>query len=85
MASDIAARGLDIKNVSHIFNLDLPSDTKEYLHRVGRTSRTGEAGTAISIVTDKDLSLIKNMKKILKIEINLKTIYKGKILDSKNI
>ena len=83
VASDIAARGLDIKNVSHIFNLDLPSDTKEYLHRVGRTSRTGEAGTAISIITDKDLSLIKKYEKDFKIEINLKTIYKGKILDSK--
>lgn len=83
VASDIAARGLDIKNVSHIFNLDLPSDPKEYLHRVGRTSRTGETGTAISIVTDKELSLIKKYERDFKIEINSKTICKGKILNSK--
>ena len=83
VASDVAARGLDIKNVSHIFNLDLPSDPKEYLHRVGRTSRTGEAGTAISIITNKELALIKKYERDFKIEINKKDIYKGKIIDSK--
>lgn len=83
VASDIAARGLDIKNVSHIFNLDLPSDPKEYLHRIGRTGRMGESGTSISIITNKDLSLIKKYEKDFKIKINKKDIYKGKIIDSK--
>ena len=57
IASDVAARGLDVKGVTHIFNLDLPEDSKEYLHRVGRTGRAGESGTAISIVTDKETIL----------------------------
>jgi len=53
VASDLAARGLDIEGVSHIFNLDLPEDHKEYLHRAGRTGRVGNSGNCISIVTEK--------------------------------
>lgn len=83
IASDVAARGLDIKGVTHIFNLDLPADPKEYLHRVGRCSRAGERGTAISIITNKELSLIQKYEKDFKIEIASKVIHNGKVLDSK--
>jgi len=81
VASDIAARGLDIKGVTHIFNLDVPEDPKNYLHRVGRTGRAGEKGTAISIIIPKELSLIKRYEKTLKIEILPKDMYLGKIID----
>lgn len=81
VASDLAARGLDIKGVTHIFNLDLPQDSKEYLHRVGRTGRAGKSGTAISIVTEKEKSQIKKYEKIFNIEINEKKIYKGKLMN----
>jgi ATP-dependent RNA helicase DeaD len=82
VASDIAARGLDIKGVTHIFNLDLPQDPKEYLHRVGRTGRAGKLGTAISIVTEKEKSSIRSYERIFNIKIEEKKVYKGEIIDS---
>lgn len=84
VASDLAARGLDVKGVTHIFNLDLPANPKEYLHRVGRTGRAGKYGTAISIVTRKEISLIKRYEKDLNIRIEEKDIYKGRLWDIEN-
>lgn len=81
VASDIAARGLDIKDVNYIFNLDLPEDPKEYLHRVGRTGRAGKEGCAVSIVTKKEISLIKKYEKQFNIEIHHKDIYKGAFVE----
>ena len=54
IASAVAARGLDIKDVSHVYNYDLSRDPQEYIHRVGRTARAGEAGKAITLLTDRD-------------------------------
>ena len=54
VASDVAARGLDIKNVTHIINYDIPKTDKEYLHRIGRTARAGEEGKAISLLAEQD-------------------------------
>ena len=54
IASDVAARGLDIPAVSHVFNYDLPSHAEDYVHRIGRTGRAGRLGTAISIATPSD-------------------------------
>jgi superfamily II DNA/RNA helicase len=81
VASDLAARGLDIEDVTHIFNLDLPEESKGYLHRAGRTGRTGKAGTAVSIVTGNEVSLIKMYENDFNIKIDKKEIYKGKVLD----
>ena len=55
VASDVAARGLDIPDVSHVFNYDVPVHAEDYVHRIGRTGRAGRSGTAITIVTDLDL------------------------------
>jgi superfamily II DNA/RNA helicase len=52
VASDVAARGLDIPDVSHVFNFDVPIHADDYVHRIGRTGRAGRSGTAISIVAD---------------------------------
>lgn len=82
VASDIAARGLDIKGVTHIFNLDLPGDTKGYLHRAGRTGRMGEPGTAITIVTSKEVPFLRKCERELKIKIAEKSISYGKIHDA---
>lgn len=82
ISSDIAARGLDVKDVTHIFNLNLPSDPKEYLHRSGRTGRAGDFGTSISIISPIELSLIKKYEKNLNINIQPKKIVKGKIFDT---
>lgn len=82
ISSDISARGLDIKDISHVINLDLPEDSKQYLHRVGRTGRAGKEGVAISIVSPKELSLIKKYENDFNIKINEKLIYKGGIIDN---
>src|SRR3989344_2282783 len=54
VASDVAARGLDIKNVSHIINYDIPKTSKEYIHRIGRTARAGDYGKVISLLSERD-------------------------------
>lgn len=54
VCTDVAARGLDIKGVSHVYNYDTPRDSKEYIHRIGRTARAGKEGKAISLLTSRD-------------------------------
>ena len=81
VASDLAARGLDIQGLTHVFNLDFPEDEKVYLHRAGRTGRAGKDGTTISLVTDKQALLLEEYAKKLKIGISAKTLSKGKLFD----
>jgi len=54
VCTDVAARGLDIKGVSHIYNYDIPNDSKEYVHRIGRTARAGKEGKAVNILARRD-------------------------------
>ncbi len=54
VCTDVAARGLDIKGVSHVYNYDVPSDAKDYIHRIGRTARAGKEGKAITILASRD-------------------------------
>jgi superfamily II DNA/RNA helicase len=63
-ASDVAARGLDVKGVSHIFNYDTPWHPDDYVHRVGRTGRGGATGRAFTLVTDEDAEAIGNVEKL---------------------
>lgn len=63
-ASDVAARGLDIPDVSHVFNFDLPWQSDDYVHRIGRTGRAGREGFSASLVTPEDLKLLKEIEKI---------------------
>jgi superfamily II DNA/RNA helicase len=64
VASDVAARGLDIKGVSHVFNYDVPWHPDDYVHRIGRTGRAGKTGIAISLVTKEDAESIDNIQKL---------------------
>ncbi len=64
VASDVAARGLDIKGVSHIFNFDTPWHPDDYVHRIGRTGRAGAKGRAFTLVADEDAEAIDNVEKL---------------------
>ena len=65
VASDVAARGLDIPSTSHVFNFDVPHHADDYVHRIGRTGRAGRAGTAISIVTPLDQKSMVAIEKLI--------------------
>ena len=77
IASDIAARGLDIRGVSHVFNFDIPTQSKDYLHRVGRTSRAGSAGCAVSLMTAQELRLVKRYRSELDIALRVGHLSRG--------
>ncbi|MDC4240320.1 DEAD/DEAH box helicase [Clostridium tertium] len=79
IASDIAARGLDIKGVTHVVNFDIPEDSKDYLHRAGRVGRAGETGEVFSLVDDKEEKIIKIHEKNFKINISERDLYRGNV------
>ncbi len=76
VATDIASRGLDIEDLPHVINYELPGDAEDYLHRAGRTGRAGKEGTAISLVCKEEKSKFKEIEKILKYTIKTE-FYKG--------
>ncbi len=63
IATDVAARGLDVRDVSHVFNYHIPFDSESYVHRIGRTGRAGKDGMAISIVTPREFNSLKKIQK----------------------
>ncbi|HEY9554605.1 DEAD/DEAH box helicase [Allosphingosinicella sp.] len=65
VASDVAARGLDIKGVSHVFNFDVPWQPDDYIHRIGRTGRAGATGTAITLATAQDADQLAAIEKLI--------------------
>jgi superfamily II DNA/RNA helicase len=74
VATDIAARGLDIKHVSHVVNFDLPKHPEDYIHRIGRTGRAGNRGIAISLVSRRDWQSLERIQLLLKIKFSFDTI-----------
>ncbi|WP_417880965.1 DEAD/DEAH box helicase [Vibrio sp.] len=80
VTTDIASRGLDIANVTHVINFDMPKHTEEYVHRVGRTGRAGNKGTAISLVGPKDWVSFKNVETYLQQDLTFSVLegLKGK-------
>jgi superfamily II DNA/RNA helicase len=65
VCSDVAARGLDIPDVSHVFNFDVPTHAEDYVHRIGRTGRAGKTGVALSIVTAADQKYIHEIERLI--------------------
>lgn len=63
VATDVAARGLDVERISHVVNYDIPTDTESYVHRIGRTGRAGRSGDAISFVTPREKYLLRHIEK----------------------
>ncbi|NOX15789.1 MAG: DEAD/DEAH box helicase [Epsilonproteobacteria bacterium] len=66
VATDIASRGLDIEELPHVINYELPGDAEDYIHRIGRTGRAGSEGEAISLVCKEEKSVLKDIEKLLK-------------------
>jgi len=64
VCSDVAARGLDIPDVSHVYNFDVPTHAEDYVHRIGRTGRAGKSGTAVSIVTQADQKYVVEIERL---------------------
>jgi superfamily II DNA/RNA helicase len=74
VASDVAARGLDIPSVSHIFNFDVPYHPDDYVHRIGRTGRAGRDGYALMLATPKDSRLVEAIESLTKLPIEKRTM-----------
>ncbi|WP_369813558.1 DEAD/DEAH box helicase [Terrabacter sp. Soil810] len=77
VATDVAARGLDVDRISHVVNHDIPTDTESYVHRIGRTGRAGRSGDAISFVTPRERHLLKAIEKATRqslVPMNLPTV-----------
>ncbi|WP_226375397.1 DEAD/DEAH box helicase [Effusibacillus dendaii] len=83
LATDLAARGLDIEGITHVIHFDAPDTPDQYIHRSGRTGRMGAAGTVISIITENQEGLLKKFGKHLGIPIRKKTLFKGEFVDQK--
>lgn len=65
VATDIAARGLDVENISHVINFDIPASPDDYIHRIGRTGRAERSGDALTLITPEDEEMIRKVEKII--------------------
>ncbi len=81
VSTDLSARGLDIVDITHVFNLDFPKSKNEYIHRSGRTARGNRKGDTISIVTSQNLATIRDYKREFNISIKAKELKEGKLVD----
>ncbi|WP_043931305.1 DEAD/DEAH box helicase [Bacillus sp. EB01] len=79
VATDVAARGLDIQGVTHVVHVDFPRDIEQYIHRSGRTGRMGADGTVISLVTEREERELKIFAKKLNLSVEKRIFYKGQI------
>ncbi len=66
VATDVAARGLDISGVTHVYNFDIPQDPESYVHRIGRTGRAGKAGLAVTLVTPREIGHLRLIEQVAK-------------------
>jgi len=81
VATDVAARGLDVKDVTHVFNYHIPFDPQSYVHRIGRTGRAGKSGQAITLVTTGEFRELQRIQKEVGAEMRLATLEGGEGLD----
>ncbi|MGF7047109.1 superfamily II DNA/RNA helicase [Paenibacillus sp. DS2015] len=85
VASDLAARGLDIEGLTMVINYDPATDSEHYVHRAGRTGRMGRSGTVLSIVTDRQVFIIKKFMKELDVTIELREMFGGKVMNPNEV
>jgi len=69
VATDVAARGIDVENVTHVINYDIPQDPESYVHRIGRTGRAGKTGMAITLVTPREMKQLQHIERTVKVSI----------------
>ena len=77
VATDVASRGLDVKNVSHVFNYHIPFDPQSYVHRIGRTGRAGKSGQAITLVSTEEFRELQRIQKEVGADMRLATMENG--------
>jgi ATP-dependent RNA helicase DeaD len=77
VATDVAARGIDVNDVTHVINYNLPEETENYTHRSGRTARAGKKGVSIAIVTSRDIGRIKDIERIINKKFTKKNVPNG--------
>jgi superfamily II DNA/RNA helicase len=82
LTTDVAARGLDIKGVTHVIHFDFPTDSKQYVHRSGRTGRMGASGIVVSLTTKREESFLNKMSEELEITIHERIVHGGEIKDA---
>ncbi|SFV59272.1 DEAD-box ATP-dependent RNA helicase CshA [hydrothermal vent metagenome] len=85
VATDVASRGLDVKNVSHVFNYHIPFDPQSYVHRIGRTGRAGKSGQAITLVSTDEFRELQRIQKEVGADMRLATIDSGGELNQRAI
>ena len=71
VATDIAARGIDIQKLKYVINYDVPNEAETYIHRIGRSGRAGEEGVAISICEPEENAYVRDIEKLIKKKINI--------------
>ncbi len=81
IASDLVARGLDLQNITHVINLDIPVNLNEYVHRAGRTGRAGAKGIAISIITENEVKSLMKIERMHGIEFDVKEVRAGQLVE----
>jgi ATP-dependent RNA helicase DeaD len=74
VATDVASRGLDIPNVSHVINYDIPDDPEAYVHRIGRTARAGKEGIAVTFVTPRERNLLQTIERLIRVRLSRKRV-----------
>lgn len=82
VATDVAARGLDVEGVSHVFNYDIPQDVESYIHRIGRTGRAGDKGLAVTLVAPKDRMYLEMIEKGINFSIKKRVMKSAPVVNT---
>lgn len=85
IATDVAARGLDVERISHVVNYDIPYDTEAYIHRIGRTGRAGRTGDAILFVSPRERRLLKNIERATKQKVEAMELPSTELINNKRV
>ncbi|MBO0614312.1 DEAD/DEAH box helicase [Thiothrix fructosivorans] len=85
VATDVAARGLDVERISHVINYDIPTDTESYVHRIGRTGRAGRSGEAILFVSPRERHLLRNIERATRKPIDLMELPSTDVINTMRI